>query len=265
MIKKSLKLFTGFFLIILLSAIPFGMRSADQVGLAQSSAQSPVNLLVSAAASLQPSLQNITTIASATITYNFGASGALQQQIEQGAPVDVFISAGVKQMDALESKGLLSFKANLLTNRLALITPKDSQIKLSNFSQLLNPNIKRIAIAEPRIVPVGKYATEVLQNLGILEKLQPKFVLGNNVRFVLAAVESGDVDAGIVYVTDAKSSEKVVISAIADPKLHSPIIYPIGILKSSKNPEAAKQYVQFLQSVKAQAIFKNYGFGTIPK
>jgi molybdate transport system substrate-binding protein len=258
MIKKSLKLFTAFFVMTLLIAI-------SQISFAQSSANPPVSLLVSAAASLQPSLQGIDTINSAKITYNFGASGALQQQIEQGAPVDVFISAGVRQMDALESKGLLSFKANLLTNRLALITPKDSKIKLTSFSQLVNLNIKRIAIAEPRIVPVGNYATEVLQNLGILEKLQPKFVLGNNVRFVLAAVASGEVDAGIVYVTDAKSSEKVVISAIADPKLHSPIIYPIGILKSSKNPEAAKQYVQFLQSVKAQAIFKKYGFGTIPK
>ncbi len=260
---KYFKLVSTFFLVAFFLVALLGVMA--QVSLAPSSANPPINLLVSAAASLQPSLQGIDVINSAKVTYNFGASGALQQQIEQGAPVDVFISAGVKQMDNLESKGLLAFRTNLLTNRLALITPKDSPVKLSNFSQLLNPNIKRIAIAEPRIVPVGSYATEVLQNLGILEKLQPKFVLGNNVRFVLAAVESGEVDAGIVYVTDAKSSEKVVISAIAEPKLHSPIIYPIGILKSSKNPEVAKQYEQFLQSVKAQTIFKKYGFGTIPK
>ena len=261
MIQKLLNLFIGFFLLVLLIVIPFRMRSTTQVSLSQS----PENLLVSAAASLQSSLQGIDVINSAKVTYNFGASGALQHQIEQGAPIDVFISAGVKQMDNLESKGLLAFRTNLLTNRLALITPKDSLIKLTNFSQLLNPKVKRIAIADPRSVPVGQYATEVLRYLGILEKLQPKFVLGNNVRFVLAAVESGEVDAGIVYITDAKSSGKVITVAIADQKLHSPIIYPIGIIKSSSNPEAAKQYLQFLQSDKALAIFQRKGFGTIPK
>ncbi|AFY74478.1 molybdenum ABC transporter, periplasmic molybdate-binding protein [Synechococcus sp. PCC 7502] len=226
-------------------------------------AQTSGKLLVSAAASLQPVLQEIRSIDSTKITYNFGSSGALQQQIEQGAPIDVFISAGVKQMDTLESKGLLSFKANLLTNQLVLITPKSSPIKLTNFLQLLNANIKRIAIGETRSVPAGQYAKEALENLGIFEQLQSKFVLGNNVRFVLTAVESGEVDAGIIYITDAKSSDKVLISAIADQKLYSPIIYPVGIIKSSKNPRAAKGYVEFLQTKAASSVFEKYGFGVI--
>lgn len=259
--KNQLRVITVIFLTTLLTASVWAIA---QVSLAQSSA----NLLVSAAASLQPSLEEITTkypTKEVKITYNFGGSGALQQQIEQGAPVDVFISAGVKQMNALDGKDLLSSKANLLTNQLVLITPKSSPVKLTDFRELLNPNIKKIAIAEPKSVPVGQYATEVLQNLGILEQVRPKFVLGNNVRFVLTAVESGEVEAGIVYITDAKSSNKVVVSAIAEPKYHSPIIYPIGIIKSSKNPEAAKQYVNFLQSSSVQTIFKKYGFGINPK
>ncbi len=229
------------------------------------SAQTPANLLVSAAISLQPALEAITTTYSGKVTYNFGGSGALQQQIEQGAPVDVFISAGVKQINALENKGLVAFRANLLTNQLVLITPKNSLIKLTNFSELVNANIKRIAIANPRSVPVGQYAQEILQNLGIYKQLQSKFVLGNNVRFVLTAVETGEVDAGIVYITDAKNSEKVMISAIANPKLHSSIIYPICILKSRQNLRASKEYVEFLQSEKAKAVFQKYKFGAIPK
>jgi molybdate transport system substrate-binding protein len=263
--KNLSKVIKVIFLTTLLTSVVWAI---PQISLAQSLVNSPANLpsnlLVSAAASLQPSLVKLTKnypAKSVKITYNFGGSGALQQQIEQGAPVDVFISAGVKQMNALDSKDLLSFKANLLTNQLVLITPKTSRVKLTDFRELLNPNIKRIAIAEPKSVPAGQYATEVLQNLGILEQVRPKFVFGNNVRFVLTAVETGEVDAGIVYITDAKSSSKVVISAIAEPKYHSPIIYPIGILKSSKNPKAAKQYVNFLQTVKAKAIFQNYGFG----
>lgn len=259
--KNLSKVITVIFLTTLLTSVFWAIA---EVSWAQSSVNSPTSLLVSAAASLQPSLKAITAYPakSVKITYNFGGSGALQQQIEQGAPVDIFISAGVKQMNALDSKDLLSFKANLLTNQLVLITPKSSKVKLTDFRELLNPNIKRIAIAEPKSVPVGQYATEVLQNLGILEQVRPKFVLGNSVRFVLTAVESREVEAGIVYITDAKSSSKVVISAIAESKYHSPIIYPIGILKSSKNPEAAKQYVNFLQSPSIQTIFRKYGFGS---
>jgi molybdate transport system substrate-binding protein len=230
-------------------------------------AQGSENLLVSAAASLEPALKTIavTVKYSQKITYNFGSSGALQQQIIQGAPVDIFISAGTKQMDDLEAKGLLAFRSNLLTNQLVLITPKNSSVKLTDFRQLLNPNVKKIAIAAPKSVPAGQYATEVLQRLGILEQVQPKFVLGNSVRFVLAAVESGEVDAGIVYITDAKGSQKVVIGAIAEAKYHSPIIYPIATIKSRQNPQAAQTYIQFLQSSEVQAIFKSYGFGVVNK
>jgi molybdate transport system substrate-binding protein len=222
-------------------------------------------LLVAAAASLQQALQDInplyTQAASQTVHYNFAASGALQQQIEQGAPVDVFISAADKQMKALRDKGLIASEAVLLTNQLVLITPKHSAVALTDFRQLAQPTIQRIAIGEPRSVPVGQYTTEVLQNLGIFDAVQSKFVLSSSAKSVLSAVETGDVDAGIVYITDAKSSDQVKVAAIADSQLHSEIRYPIGILKSSQSMDASKQYVKFLQSAAAKAVFEKYGFG----
>jgi molybdate transport system substrate-binding protein len=225
-------------------------------------------ILVSAAASLQKALQEVTPTytrahPNQTVNYNFAASGVLEQQIEQGAPVDVFIAAANKQMNALQKQGLLvsGTQKDLLTNRLVLIVPKQSTVSLKGFRQLIKPEVKRISIGEPRTVPAGQYATEVLKNLGILDQVKSKFVLGNNVKSVLTTVETGDVDAGIVYITDARSSDKVITIAAADEKLHSPIRYPIAILKSSKSLEGSKQYVEFLESAPAKTVFKKYGFG----
>jgi molybdate transport system substrate-binding protein len=187
----------------------------------------------------------------------------LQQQIEQGAPADVFISASAKQMKALQEKGLLESgtQKNLLTNQLVLIIPKQTSVPLTDFKQLLQLEVKRISVGEPRSVPAGQYATEVLKNLGILEQVQSKFVFGSHVKSVLTAVETGDVDAGIVYITDAKGSGKVTIAAMVDEKLHAPIVYPIAVLKESKSLDESKKYVKFLQSNIAKAIFEKYGFG----
>ena len=237
----------------------------------QIAVQSPAptsTILVAAAASLQNALQEVTPIytkanPSQKVNYNFAASGVLAQQIEQGAPVDVFISAADKQMNTLQSRGLLvsGTVKNLLTNQLVLIALNQSQVALNSFKQLTDPAIKRISIGEPRIVPAGQYATEVFKNLGILEQIKSKFVLGNNVKSVLTTVETGDVDAGIVYITDAKSSNKIIIIATASDKLHSPIRYPIAVVKSSKSIAGARQFAEFLSSKAAHAIFQKYGFG----
>jgi molybdate transport system substrate-binding protein len=225
-------------------------------------------LLVGAAASMRSALEAIAPLyqrsgANLQVNYNFGSSGALQQQIEQGAPIDVFISAASKQMNTLQQRNLLvpETRKNLLTNRLVLVTPKTATLKLTNFRQLLKPEIQRIAIGEPRSVPVGQYAIEVFENLGILDRVKAKLVLGNSVKSVLAAVETGDADAGIVYISDARGNHRVVISVIADERLHTPIVYPIAILKSSKSLASARKYANFLQTPPAQAVFKKYGFG----
>jgi molybdate transport system substrate-binding protein len=229
-------------------------------------AQSNTSLLVSAAASMKDALEEIKPLyqqgkPNVNISYNFGASGALQQQIEQGAPADIFISAGKKQVDALEQKGLLvpGTRANLANNRLVLIVPNDV-IGITSFYNLTDTKINKIAIGEPRSVPAGQYAEQVLKKLDIFEKVKSKFVFVNNVRQVLAAVESGNAQAGLVYATDAKISNKVKIVVAADDKFHSPIVYPMAVLKSSKNVDAAKEFVQFLSSSQAKIVLKKYGF-----
>jgi molybdate transport system substrate-binding protein len=234
-------------------------------------AQPNQTLLISAAASLQNALVQVNPLfmqryPNVKLKYNFGASGALQQQIEQGAPVDIFISAGKKQVDALQQKGLIlsNTRRNLLTNRLVLVVPKNSTLGITTFRQLSQPSVKKIAVGEPRSVPVGQYTEELFKNLGILNSLKPKFVLGNNVRTVLAAAESGNVDAGVVYATDAKVSNGVRQVATAPSRLHSPIVYPLAVLKASQNSQAAQAYIQFLASAQARAIFQRYGFGVAP-
>lgn len=229
-------------------------------------APSRANLLVSAAISLKDSLEATKPLYQRTkpnldITYNFGASGALQQQIENGAPADIFFSAAQKQMDVLQQKGLIlpGTRRNLVKNRLVLIVPRNSS-GINNFRQLTNSQVKKIAVGEPRSVPAGQYAEEVLKNLGLLQQVRPKLVLANNVRQVLAFVESGNAQAGIVYATDAAISQRVKQVAVAPENLHSPIIYPVAVLKSSKNPAVARDYVQFLASDRARAIFQKYGF-----
>jgi molybdate transport system substrate-binding protein len=227
-------------------------------------------LLISAAASLKDVLAKLEPAFEQRNefikgNFNFAGSGTLQRQIEQGAPADIFISAASKQMDALQQKGLLIPKTrhNLLSNRLVLIVSRGSALDISGFEQLTEDRVKRIAIAEPNSVPAGQYAEELFRNLRILDTLQPKFVLGNSVRNVLAAVESGNVDAGVVYETDANLSQQVKAVATASAKLHSPIVYPIAVLKRSKQPDQARAYIEFLRSDQASAVFKQYGFGVI--
>ncbi len=231
------------------------------------SVQQRTSLTVSAAISLSPALAEIKTVyqssnSNVNITYNFGASGALEQQIQQGAPVDVFFSAATKQMDGLQQANLLlnQTRRNLLTNRLVLITPKNG-VAVSDFKQLTDARIKKIAIGEPKSVPVGQYAQEMLTKLGLWQQLQPKLVLGNNVRQVLTFVESGNVDAGIVYATDAKVSDKVTVRLTAEQNLHSPIVYPLAVIKNSRNPAVAKMFVEFLAGDRAKIVFQKYGFG----
>lgn len=223
------------------------------------------NLLVSAAASLKDVLEELKPVFQqanprVNVTFNFGASGALLQQIEQGAPADVFISAARRQMDTLDQNGQLvpGTRGNLANNKLALIVPKDSR-GVTSFKSLTKPEIKRISIGEPRSVPAGQYAEQVLQKLNLMDQVKPKLVYANNVRQVLAAVESGNADAGMVYVTDAKISDKVKTVVIADDNFHSPIVYPMAVLKSSKNQDAAKAYLKFLSSSQARNVLRKYG------
>lgn len=258
--RRQFIAFIGTAVISLILAIGLPLISLQPVAAADT------NLLVSAAASMKDVMEAIKPLyqqskPNINITYNFGSSGALLQQIQQGAPVDVFISAAKKQVDTLEQQGQLvpGTRGILAKNRLVLIVPKNA-VGVNSLYNLKDAKIKKIAIGEPRSVPAGQYAEQVLQKLKIHEQIKSKFVYSNNVRQVLAAVESGNADAGLVYVTDAKISDKVKVVVAADEKYHSPIVYPIAALKNSKNIPAAKEFIQFLSSEQAKSVIKKYGF-----
>lgn len=225
-----------------------------------------VTLTVSAAASVQDAMKAVQPLfqqenPDIDVVYNFGSSGSLQQQIEQGAPADVFISAAPKQMNALQQKDLLltETRRNLLENSVVLVTPKETNETVT-FETLVTTNLDKIALGDPESVPAGQYGKEVLTSLKSYDKLTPKLVFGKDVRQVLFYVETGNVDAGIVYGTDAKISDKVQIVAKAPQGSHAPIVYPVAVVKDSKRPDEAKTFVEFLFSEQAATVFKDYGF-----
>lgn len=228
--------------------------------------ESPVELNISAAASLKEAMTDIETeykkvAPSVTLTVNFGASGSLQQQIEQGAPCDIFISAGQSQMKALDDKSLLleNTKKDLVKNDLVLVGPKDTT--LTGLSDLNTDKVKKIAVGEPSSVPAGKYADEVFTKLGIKDAVTPKLVFAKDVKEVLAWSTSGNAEVGFVYKSDALSSpDAKIIETVADDK-HSPITYPVGIIKASKNPDDAKKFEDFLYTDTCKNIFEKYGYG----
>lgn len=236
-----------------------------------STAANPISLTVSAAASLKDAMEEIKTAyakekPNVTITYNFGSSGSLQQQIEQGANVDVFISAATKQMDALKDKGLIINETdkNFLENKIVLVVPKDSAA-VTDFKDLATDKVKKVGLGEPKSVPVGQYAEEMLTKLNLLDSIKPKVVYGKDVKEVLTWVETGNADAGIVYETDAKVSDKVKVAAKAPEGSTSPVYYPAAVIKASKNADAAKNFTDFLYSSKAKPVFEKYGFAFIVK
>ncbi|MCR8643748.1 molybdate ABC transporter substrate-binding protein [Paenibacillus sp. N1-5-1-14] len=226
-----------------------------------------IELTISAAASLTDSLNEIQKLyevehPNVKLTFNFGASGSLQQQIEQGAPVDVFFSAGKKQVDALVGKNLMNrqYVANVVNNELVAVIPSESSLQLQSAKDLSKANIQKLALGEPEAVPAGSYSKEMLVHNGLWESLNAKMVFAKDVRQVLTYVESGNVDIGFVYKTDARISNKVKVAFTAEAGSHKPIEYPIGIVEGSKHVKESQAWIQFLQSKPAQQVFEKYGF-----
>ncbi len=277
MIEYSIKgLYLSMFKLILSKYLPWWLLSfclvivssllINFLSIALVSSAPNTELLVSAAASLKDALSDIKPIytqerTNTEITYNFGSSGSLQQQIEQGAPVDIFVSAAKKQMDALQNKGLIvnNTRKNLLKNQLVLVVPKNNTT-IKTFQDLATNKTKTIALGAVGSVPAGQYAQEVLTYFKLLDKVKAKIVYAKDVRQVLNYVATGNADAGFVYLTDAKTTTQVRIVATAPEKSHSPIVYPVAAIKSTKSPQAAKNFVQFLSTEKAKTVFQKYGF-----
>ena len=244
-----------------------GCNSSD-IKHKDSESQEAVELNISAAASLKEAMAKIEeeykkVNENVTLVVNYGASGSLQQQIEQGAPCDVFISAGQKQMKALDEASLLlegTYK-DLLENDLVLIAPKDSDV--SNLDDLITNKVKHIAVGEPSSVPAGKYADEVLVNLDLKDKIKDKLVFAKDVKEVLAWTQSGNAEVGFVYYSDTINTDNVKIVETTPSTSHSAIVYPIAVIKESKKPEAAKEFEDFLLSTVGQAILKDFGYKSV--
>lgn len=229
-------------------------------------------ITVSAAASLKDAMDEVKANyakenPNVTVTINYGASGALEQQIEQGADVDVFISAATKQIEQLKAKGLTmdDTTKNLLGNKLVLIVPKDSKVNITDFAGVTQNGIAKLALGEAKSVPAGQYAEEVFKKLNILDQTKTKAVYGKDVKEVLTWVATGNADAGVVYETDAKTSDKVKVVAVAADGTHTPIVYPATVIKSSKNGDAAKAFMAYLSGAQAKAVFEKYGFTVLAK
>jgi molybdate transport system substrate-binding protein len=231
-----------------------------------------VELTISAAASMRGVLTEIKERyeqenQNVELFFNFGASGALQKQIEQGAPVDLFLSAALDNFIALREEGLIhdEHQIELVSNQLVLIQGKDSAKELEGLSGLTHEDIHKIAIGTPETVPAGKYAEETLEKLHLWNELQGKLILAKDVRQVLTYVETNNVDAGIVYNTDAIQSPNIKIVEHIDPKTHSSIIYPLAVINKTKHEKEAAHFFSFLQSQQAKRIFEKHGFIFLPQ
>ena len=224
-------------------------------------------IVVAAAISLKESFSELGGIyerrTGTKVTFTFGASGELEKQIEAGAPVDVFASAAEREMDELQARNLIdrSTRADFARNSLVLVVPRDSKLQMRSFSDLEKPSVTKIAIGNPKTVPAGQYAQQLLHNTRILPKIESRLILAENVRQVLDYVAREEVDAGIVYATDVQVAQgKVSVAARAPDEDYGPILYPLAVTRDSGSANAAKGFVDLVLSPEGIQILKKYGF-----
>ncbi|MBS4189610.1 molybdate ABC transporter substrate-binding protein [Bacillus sp. FJAT-49705] len=227
-------------------------------------------LTISAAASLEDAFNEIKPLfekehQNIKLLFNFGGSGALQKQIIQGAPVDLFFSAAEDKYDELVTQGIIAENQgiDMLKNTLVLIIPKDAKNSIDGFQNLADLGDGKLALGTPEAVPAGNYGKQTLEHLGLWEKVQDNIVFAKDVRQVLTYVETGNVAAGLVYKTDALTSDKVAVVSEADAGSHDPIVYPVGIIKATKHMDEAELFYQFLQEDDSKDIFEKYGFSVL--
>jgi molybdate transport system substrate-binding protein len=248
---------SGILMFLLCAAVPGSRLDAATSG----------EILVSAAMSLKDACEEMGSVfereTGIRVRFNLGASGLLQRQIETGAPVDIFASAGERQMNDLQSQGLIfrETRKDFAHNTLVLITPAHSPISIRSLQDLTRPAVSRIAIGNPRTVPAGQYAAEALRSLRLWDKVQNRLVLAENVRQVLEYVMRGEVDAGFVYASDMIEVHGKAVVAVQVPNgSYSPIRYPIAVVKGTSERTGAQRFIDLVLSSRGQAILKKYGF-----
>ncbi|OEF95897.1 molybdate ABC transporter substrate-binding protein [Desulfuribacillus alkaliarsenatis] len=232
----------------------------------EDSTASQQELYLSVAGSLKDAIEEIEIAYVAenpnvNIVINLGPSGQLQQQIEQGAPSDIFISAAQRQMNALEDKGLIdnNSRFDAIKNVLVLVTHKDNST-VNSIEDLTNSGVRNIGLGSPDSVPAGEYAKQTLEYVGIWEDVESKMVYGQNVRQVLTYVETQNAEAGFVFQSDTVVSDQVRIVAEAPAGAHEEILYPVAIVQDSKNKEVAADFMEFLKSDTVTEILNTNGF-----
>ncbi len=226
--------------------------------------QEEKELMVGAAASLKNVMERLKDSyeekEGISLVFTYASSGTLEQQIRQGAPIDIFLSASDSQIKSLSADQYLleNTITELLENQVVLIVPSDSTLNLTGFEDI--PRALKIAIGDPASVPAGKYAIEVFEYYGLLDEVEKAAVYGKDVTEVLTWVSSGNADAGVVYSTEAVLSDQVTVVAAAPEGSHSRVVYPGAVVKGTKLEEAAKDFLEYLGSEEAKKVFEEYGF-----
>jgi molybdate transport system substrate-binding protein len=262
--KASLALFLFVFLV--LAATGCGGTAEKAAPAPEGPTDEAVEINISAAASLTDALTEIQTEyakeSNAVLQFNFGASGALQKQIEEGAPCDLFISASKANMDALEEAGLIvpNSRKDILGNTQTLVAAVEKKDIVKGYETLASADVTSISIGTPETVPAGKYAQQALQNLGVWDGIRSKIVYAKDVKQVLEYVDTGNVDCGLVYKTDALAMKTGVTVMDLPKDSHDSIVYPAALIKDSAQAEAALKFYDFLQTEYAKGVFKKYGF-----
>lgn len=266
MFKSSkLSVFLLFSMLLILAACGNGEETSAESD-DQADETSSATVTISAAASLTDAIQEVGELFNEEnpdiqLDFNFGGSGALQQQISQGAPADIFFSASQSDFDTLVDEGAIDQEnsSQLLKNELVLVVPED-KTRVTSFDNLTSA--ENIAVGTPESVPAGEYAMETFDSMNLTQDLEDKLIYAEDVRAVLTYVERGEVDAGLVYRTDAMTSDKIEIVDAAKEDTHTPIEYPVGLINDSENQEAAQAFYEFLQTEEALKVFEDYGFVT---
>ena len=226
--------------------------------------QTPPAVLVFAAASTSDALEAIcqsfqTETLTPTLT-NHASSSTLAQQILHGAQVDLFLSANSEWVEIMEERGLVARRVDLLSNRLVIVAPVDSELILRTIGDLLSSPLKHLALADPDSAPAGIYAKQALVNLGLWSQLKNKVVAAADVRQALAYVEQGAVEASIVYATDVSLTSGVRVLVDIPPESHEAIIYPLVLLKGAESEADAEALFAYIQSATAAHVFTRFGF-----
>lgn len=260
--RKIISIILVLYFVVLLA----GCATSQQKAVSNTASPS-VEITVSAAASMKDVISEVqknyeVKNPHVKLVLNWGGSGSLQRQIEYGAPVDVFISAAPKHLDYLAAKNMINqaTRIKVAENTLVLVVPVQSSLKINRFEDLLRQDVEKIGLGEPASVPAGQYGKQVLEKLGIWDDIKGKLVYGKDVRSILTYVETGNVDAGIVYSTDALLSDKVKVVAMVPYGAHDPIVYSAAVIAGTKQEKAAKDFLAFLQSDESRPVFERYGF-----